>query len=97
MTGVSTSCGACKFLRRKCTNECVFAPYFTYDEAAVHFSAVHKVFGASNFSRLLLRLPEQYRSQAAISVSYEALARMRDPVYGCVAYIYALQQEVCLL
>lgn len=97
MTGVSTSCGACKFLRRKCTSECVFGPYFSYDEAAIHFSAVHKVFGASNVSRLLLHLPEQHRREAALSISYEALARMQDPVYGCVAYIYALQQEVAYL
>ncbi|KAL8171565.1 hypothetical protein V2J09_023369 [Rumex salicifolius] len=97
MTGVSTSCGACKFLRRKCTSECVFAPYFRYELAPQHFGAVHKVFGASNASRLLLRLPEQCRSEAAIAMSFEALARMHDPVYGCVAYIYALQQQVAEL
>uniref|UniRef100_A0A803N533 LOB domain-containing protein n=1 Tax=Chenopodium quinoa TaxID=63459 RepID=A0A803N533_CHEQI len=97
MTGVSTSCGACKFLRRKCTIECVFAPYFSYDEAVAHFAAVHKVFGASNVSRLLLHLPEHFRSEAALTISFEAIARMRDPVYGCVAYIHALQQEVATL
>ncbi|XP_021768960.1 LOB domain-containing protein 33-like [Chenopodium quinoa] len=97
MTGVSTSCGACKFLRRKCTIECVFAPYFSYDEAVAHFAAVHKVFGASNVSRLLLHLPEHFRGEAALTISFEAIARMRDPVYGCVAYIHALQQEVASL
>ncbi|KAL9226619.1 hypothetical protein vseg_002409 [Gypsophila vaccaria] len=97
MTGINRSCGACKFLRRKCTSECVFGPYFRYDEANVHFGAVHKVFGASNVTRLLIHLPEQYRSEAALSLTYEALARFRDPVYGCVAYIYALEQEVANL
>ncbi|KAM5556471.1 LOB domain-containing protein 33-like [Rosa sericea] len=97
MTGLGSSCGACKFLRRKCTSECVFAPYFCYDQAATHFSAVHKVFGASNVSKLLLHLPVQHRSDAALTMSYEAIARMRDPIYGCVSQIFALQQQVAYL
>ncbi|KDP44920.1 hypothetical protein JCGZ_01420 [Jatropha curcas] len=97
MTGLGSSCGACKFLRRKCTSECVFAPYFCYEQAATHFAAVHKVFGASNVSKLLLHLPLQNRSDAAITISYEALARMRDPIYGCVAHIFALQQQIASL
>ncbi|XVE52627.1 hypothetical protein DITRI_Ditri02bG0137100 [Diplodiscus trichospermus] len=97
MTGLGSSCGACKFLRRKCTSECVFAPYFCYDEAANHFAAVHKVFGASNVSKLLLHLPVHNRSDAAVTISYEALARIRDPIYGCVAHIFALQQQVANL
>jgi len=95
MTGFgSTSCGACKFLRRKCTSDCVFAPYFSYDQASTHFAAVHKIYGASNVSKLLSHLPIQNRRDAAITISYEALARMHDPIYGCVAHIYALQQQV---
>ncbi|GLT75443.1 hypothetical protein SLA2020_471680 [Shorea laevis] len=97
MTGLGSSCGACKFLRRKCASECVFAPYFCYDEAADHFAAVHKVFGASNVSKLLLHLPIHNRRDAALTVAYEALARMRDPIYGCVAHIFALQQQVAHL
>ncbi|PON45829.1 Lateral organ boundaries domain containing protein [Parasponia andersonii] len=97
MTGFGSSCGACKFLRRKCSSECIFAPYFSYDEAASHFAAVHKVFGASNVSKLLLHLPLHNRSDAATTISYEALARMRDPIYGCVAHIFALQQQVAYL
>jgi len=94
MTGFGSSCGACKFLRRKCTTDCVFAPYFSYDQASTHFAAVHKIYGASNVSKLLSHLPIQNRRDAAITISYEALARMHDPIYGCVAHIYALQQQV---
>ncbi|KAK6929371.1 Lateral organ boundaries, LOB, partial [Dillenia turbinata] len=97
MTGHGSSCGACKFLRRKCTTECAFAPYFSYDQAAGHFAAVHKVFGASNVSKLLLHLPKHNRREAAITISYEALARIGDPIYGCVAHIFALQQQVANL
>ena len=94
MTGFGSSCGACKFLRRKCTSDCVFAPYFSYDQASTHFAAVHKIYGASNVSKLLSHLPIQNRSDAAVTISYEALARMQDPIYGCVAHIYALQHQV---
>ncbi|KAJ8557629.1 hypothetical protein K7X08_003254 [Anisodus acutangulus] len=95
MTG--SSCGACKFLRRRCSSECIFSPYFSYEDAANHFAAVHKVFGASNVSKLLLHLPLDCRSEAVITISYEALARMHDPIYGCVGHIFALQQQVASL
>ena len=95
MTGLGSSCGACKYLRRRCASDCIFTPYFSHEQASTHFSAVHKVFGASNVSKLLLHLPVERRGDAAITISYEALARMRDPVYGCVAHIFALQQQVC--
>ncbi|CAI0411229.1 unnamed protein product [Linum tenue] len=98
MTGLGSSCGACKFLRRRCMmKECVFAPYFSYDQAATHFAAVHKVFGASNVSKLLLHLPVNYRGDAAVTIAYEARARMGDPIYGCVSYIIALQHQVSSL
>lgn len=94
MTGFGSPCGACKFLRRKCVRGCVFAPYFCHEQGAAHFAAIHKVFGASNFSKILMHLPVADRSEAAVTVSYEAQARLQDPVYGCVAHIFALQQQV---
>ncbi|CAN6466531.1 unnamed protein product [Victoria cruziana] len=87
-------CGACKFLRRKCVNACIFAPYFDSEQGAAHFAAVHKVFGASNVSKLLLHIPPHKRLDAVVTICYEAQARLRDPVYGCVAHIFALQQQV---
>ena len=89
-------CGACKFLRRKCVNGCIFAPYFDSDQGTVHFAAVHKVFGASNASKLLLRIPAHKRLDAVVTLCYEALSRDRDPVYGCVGHIFTLQQQVSL-
>ncbi|XP_073119599.1 LOB domain-containing protein 19 [Henckelia pumila] len=87
-------CGACKFLRRKCLKGCIFAPYFDSDQGTAHFAAVHRVFGASNASKLLLRIPPHRRFDAVITLCYEALARVRDPVYGCVGNIFSLQQQV---
>ncbi|XP_020572426.1 LOB domain-containing protein 30-like [Phalaenopsis equestris] len=90
-------CGACKFLRRKCVSGCIFAPYFDSDQGAAHFAAVHKVFGASNVSKLLLHIPAHKRPDAVVTICFEAQSRLRDPVYGCVAHIFALQQQVVSL
>ncbi|KAK1352730.1 LOB domain-containing protein [Heracleum sosnowskyi] len=94
MTGTGSPCGACKFLRRKCARGCVFAPYFCHEQGASHFSAIHKIFGASNVSKLLAHLPLSERGEAAVTISYEAQARVQDPIYGCVSHIFALQQQV---
>ncbi|OVA02444.1 hypothetical protein BVC80_9099g266 [Macleaya cordata] len=94
MTGFGSPCGACKFLRRKCVRGCVFAPYFCHEQGATHFAAIHKVFGASNVSKLLTHLPVADRCEAAVTISYEAQARLQDPIYGCVSHIFALQQQV---
>lgn len=53
MTGSGMSpCAACKLLRRRCTRDCVFAPYFPPDEPQ-KFANVHKVFGAANVNKML--------------------------------------------
>ncbi|GER36826.1 LOB domain-containing protein [Striga asiatica] len=91
--GGSSPCAACKQLRRRCTPECVFAPYFPADEPQ-KFAGVHRVFGASNVTKMLQELPECLRGDAVSSLVYEANARMRDPVYGCVGAISHLQQQV---
>ncbi|CAD6265108.1 unnamed protein product [Miscanthus lutarioriparius] len=97
MTGLGSPCGACKFLRRKCVKGCVFAPYFCHEQGAAHFAAIHKVFGASNASKLLMHLPISDRCEAAVTMSYEAQARLQDPIYGCVAHIFSLKQQVVSL
>lgn len=89
----NSPCAACKFLRRKCTQECVFAPYFPPDQPQ-KFANVHKVYGASNVAKLLNDLPTTQREDAVNSLAYEADARHRDPVYGCVGLISILQHRL---
>lgn len=93
MASSNSPCAACKFLRRKCTQECVFAPYFPPDQPQ-RFSNVHKVFGASNIAKLLNELSPTQREDAVISLAYEAEARLKDPVYGCVGLISYLQYKL---
>lgn len=93
MASSTSPCAACKFLRRKCQPECVFAPYFPPDQPQ-KFSNVHKVFGASNVTKLLNELQPSQREDAVNSLAYEAEMRLRDPVYGCVGVISFLQQRL---
>ncbi|XP_038988324.1 LOB domain-containing protein 15-like isoform X2 [Phoenix dactylifera] len=90
---IITPCAACKHLRRRCAQECPFSPYFSPHEPQ-KFASVHKVFGASNVSKMLMEVPTAQRADAANSLVYEASVRLRDPVYGCMGAISALQQKV---
>lgn len=96
MSSSNSPCAACKCLRRKCTQECVFAPYFPADQPQ-KFAYVHKVFGASNVTKLLNELNVSQREDAVNSLAYEAETRLRDPVYGCVGLISILQHKLDLL
>ncbi|XP_020210306.1 LOB domain-containing protein 21 [Cajanus cajan] len=89
----SSSCAACKFLKRRCIPNCIFAPYFRSDECK-KFAKVHKVFGASNVSKILVEVPEEQREDTVNSLAYEAEARLRDPVYGCIGAIALLQRKM---
>ncbi|KAL1812443.1 hypothetical protein ACET3Z_022508 [Daucus carota] len=89
----NTPCAACKFLRRKCVPDCIFAPYFPPEEPH-KFANVHKIFGASNVTKLLNDILPHQREDAVNSLAYEAEARVRDPVYGCVGAISFLQMQV---
>ncbi|XP_031115148.1 LOB domain-containing protein 25-like [Ipomoea triloba] len=89
-------CAACKFLRRKCLPDCIFAPYFPAEEPQ-QFANVHRIFGASNVGKTLSAIPPHQRQDAVNSLAYEAEARTKDPVYGCVAAISVLQRHVIRL
>ncbi|THU57083.1 hypothetical protein C4D60_Mb11t24040 [Musa balbisiana] len=92
-SSASSPCAACKFLRRKCQPDCVFAPYFPPDQPQ-KFVHVHRVFGASNVTKLLNELHPYQREDAVNSLAYEADMRLRDPVYGCVGVISILQHQL---
>ncbi|XP_076917756.1 LOB domain-containing protein 21-like [Bidens hawaiensis] len=89
----SSSCAACKFMKRRCTLHCLFAPYFRADEPK-KFAKVHKVFGASNVTKILNEVPEPQRQDAVNSLVFEAEERLKDPVYGCIGAIASLQDKM---
>ncbi|MCL7050127.1 hypothetical protein MKW94_022305 [Papaver nudicaule] len=96
MASFNSPCAACKFLRRKCLPNCMFSPYFPPEEPQ-KFTNVHKIFGASNITKLLNEISIHQREDAVNSLAYEAEARINDPVYGCIGVISILQKQVCSL
>ncbi|TKY68375.1 LOB domain-containing protein 6 [Spatholobus suberectus] len=58
------------------------------------FANVHRIFGASNVTKLLNDLHPHQREDAVNSLAYEAEMRLRDPVYGCVGVISLLQHQL---
>ncbi|PHU00814.1 LOB domain-containing protein 16 [Capsicum chinense] len=92
--GTGSACGACKFLRRKCVVDSIFAPYFNSEEGPSKFAAIYKVFGVNNVSKLLHNVPVDDLCDAVVTTAYEAQAKIKDPAYGCVANIFSLQQLV---
>ncbi|KAH7446932.1 hypothetical protein KP509_01G082600 [Ceratopteris richardii] len=102
MRNSSSPCAACKFLRRKCTPQCIFAPYFPPDYPQ-RFENVHKVYGASNVTKLLNDMDPSQREDAVNSLVIQAEARIKDPVYGCVgecanlaAQIKKIQEQIAV-
>ncbi|KAL6127774.1 hypothetical protein ACLB2K_071137 [Fragaria x ananassa] len=89
-------CAACKYLRKACPEECIFAPYFPSNKPQ-RFENVHRIYGAKNVATMLKELePLQpyFRAQAVDTLCYEAESRIQNPVYGCVAIIFHLQQQI---
>ncbi|XP_004505394.1 uncharacterized protein [Cicer arietinum] len=75
------ACAACRHQRRKCTQDCVLAPYFPIDKIHV-YESVHKVFGFSNVAKMLTKLDQQGRKQAIKSFEWEAMMWAQNPVFG---------------
>ena len=55
-TAFQGPCAACRFLRRRCNESCILAPYFPPNEP-LKFINAHKVFGASNIVKALQVIP----------------------------------------
>ncbi|KAI3784862.1 hypothetical protein L1987_43969 [Smallanthus sonchifolius] len=89
----STRCAVCKYFRRRCPPDCIFAPYFPNDNPQ-RFTCVHRFYGASNIGKMLEEMPVQLRADAVESLYYEAKCRIQDPVYGCVGIITSLHRQI---
>nr|DAD26416.1 TPA_asm: hypothetical protein HUJ06_027884 [Nelumbo nucifera] len=72
-----TPCAACKLLRRRCAQECPFSPYFSPHEPQ-KFASVHKVFGASNVSKMLMVITLIYSLRSPCIVLIEFIISVLD-------------------
>ncbi|PSS14482.1 LOB domain-containing protein [Actinidia chinensis var. chinensis] len=75
------ACASCKHQRKKCSEKCVLAPFFTANKSR-EFQAVHKVFGVSNVTKIVKDLKEEDKKRAIDSLVWEAFCRQKDPVLG---------------
>ncbi|KAI5665600.1 hypothetical protein M9H77_15453 [Catharanthus roseus] len=92
--GTSPACAACKYQRRRCSSECILAPYFPANQTKA-FQNAHRLFGVSNIMKILKQLStEEQREEAMKSIKYEADMRERYPVYGCAGIICQLRQQL---
>nr|XP_043620266.1 LOB domain-containing protein 24-like [Erigeron canadensis] len=91
----TTRCAACKYFRRRCSSDCIFAPYFPANNPQ-RFVCVHRIYGANNIGKMFEGFPEQLRGNAIECLCYEAKCRIQDPVYGCVSIISWLHREIHL-
>jgi len=81
------ACAACKYQRRKCTRECVLAPYFPADKPKM-FGDAHRLFGVSNIQKILNEIKDKgKRDQAMTSIIFESNIRAKFPVNGCLDVI----------
>lgn len=94
--GTTQACAACKYQRRKCTPECLLAPYFPADQPKI-FLNVHKLFGVSNIVKILKILEPSQKKIAMDSIIIQANYRDKYPVHGCCEEIGRLQYQIWLV
>jgi len=82
------ACAACKYQRRKCTRECVLAPYFPANEPKM-FGEAHRLFGVSNIQKILNEIKDGEQRDAAMkSIIFESKIRAKFPIHGCLGVIH---------
>ncbi|KAK4264249.1 hypothetical protein QN277_025456 [Acacia crassicarpa] len=91
--GTPQACAACKYQRRKCTSECLLAPYFPAEQPKV-FQNVHKLFGVSNIKKMLKKLDLNQKKIAMDSIICQANIREKYPVHGCCEEISRLHYQI---
>lgn len=91
--GTTQACAACKYQRRKCTPECLLAPYFPADQPKV-FQNVHKLFGVSKIEKILKNLDPSQKKIAMESIICQANFREKYPVHGCWEEICRLRYQI---
>ncbi|KAK9278773.1 hypothetical protein L1049_028351 [Liquidambar formosana] len=91
--GTSQACAACKYQRRKCSSECLLAPYFPPDQPEM-FQNAHRLFGVSNILKILKQLDPSQKPVAMQSIICQANIRSRFPVHGCWGVICQLYYQM---
>ncbi|XVF48670.1 hypothetical protein PTKIN_Ptkin03bG0208700 [Pterospermum kingtungense] len=89
----SQACAVCKYQRRKCTQNCLLAPFFPASNQK-EFLNTRKLFGVRKIAKFIENLDPQKRVIAMKSIIFQANMRAQDPVHGCCRIIYELQRQI---
>lgn len=89
------ACAACRYQRRKCTPDCLLAPYFPHNRQR-QFQNAHKLFGVSNITKIIRHLDRPQKDEAMRSIIYQSDVRAQDPVGGCYRIICELERQIAL-
>lgn len=92
--GTSQACAVCKYQRRRCSSDCLLAPFFPPDQPKM-FQNAHKLFGVSNIVKIIKTLDsDEQKAEAMRSIIYQANIRDRHPVHGCWGLICQLRYQI---
>lgn len=72
---------------------CMFAAHFPTTNLA-KFEKVNKIFGLGTVQKIFSLLGKEDRVRATTALCYEADARLRDPIYGCVGKVLQYQKDL---
>lgn len=87
------ACACCKLQRKKCDQQCEFAPYFPSTRFK-EFQNAHRLFGASNIQKIMASVKPGQKKDTADSLLTEGNARRSDPVHGCYGIIRGLESQL---
>uniref|UniRef100_A0A1J3E7A0 LOB domain-containing protein 35 n=1 Tax=Noccaea caerulescens TaxID=107243 RepID=A0A1J3E7A0_NOCCA len=94
---VSDCCAPSKLLNFICPrspdSKCIWAQHFPLTNL-VKFEKVHRVFGLEGIRNILSNLTPSERESAVTALCYEADARTRDPIFGCVGMVLQHQKDL---
>lgn len=93
---VTEDCLACKFQRRRCPADCLFAPYFPHGREQ-QFKNMRKLFGYGmlNVIKLVRTLEDPSKKDIAMrTIIVQSDIRAQDPVGGCYRLIQELQHQI---
>ncbi|KAI0491949.1 hypothetical protein KFK09_026212 [Dendrobium nobile] len=94
-TSSSPACAACRYQRRKCSPNCLLAPFFPADKPQ-NFINAHRLFGLSKIVKTLNSLDENSRPEAIRSIIFQSNTRAQDPAGGCYRIVLQLQDNIQL-
>ncbi|XP_042471475.1 LOB domain-containing protein 3-like [Zingiber officinale] len=86
-------CAACRFRHQKCTEDCLFAPFFPASEDG-KFQKVRRLFKLSAIQEILESLLPHKRPVCMATIIYESEVHAACPNTGCLDIILWLHNEI---